>query len=823
MSTHEPSYTDLAPGATLGARAKSNARSEDARSKYENAMYARAHTRARGALETVKLQLAALLALSGALDLWALQRNGFANAYYSAAVRSMSSSWHDFLFASMDKAGVMTVDKPPLALWAQALSVRVFGYHPLSILVPQALFGMATIALVYDLVRRPFGKLGGFAAGLALALTPIAVAVSRHNNPDALLVLCSVAAVWCAVRALDPDVIGRQGVHLSGRSGARPGGRHRARLDGRHRARWLALAGVCVGLGFETKMGVALMVVPGIVAACLWVAPLGRLRAIRELGLFGLAALVVGGAWPLLIELTPAGQRPWVSGTKGNRIWELITEYNGIGRLEGQTGGPAGAGGGNMFGGGAGPLRLLNEALGGQAGWLLGFALLSGIGILLASRLRRRDPRGGWLIVVGGAFLVVAVVFSGAGGIFHPYYVSLLAPFAAALTGAGLAQLRDSGRPWRVLAPLAIVAGVVCQIAVLHDYPNELTWLVPVLVVVGAGSAVALVMLRDTATRTAALGCSVLALLIAPAIWAIDTLGYATNGTFPSGGPQSALAGGFGPGGRAFGGARSGPGAQGLGGPGGSAAGASNGTAGGPGAAPLFGSPGAQTASGGGEGPPRPPAGGAGAPAGGPGGVGGAPGGGGGSAGLGGVGGAPGGGLPGGGGGGAIGAPLGNGTTIGLAIAYAKSHGGGTVAVDSQSQAASEIVAKDADVAGIGGFSGRESEVSVAWLADEVNKGAIRWVLSEGDAQQSARGGVQSKSQVQSASRGLGGPGLPGDSRQGAREAIRAASEACKRVTFSSSTTSAGALANAGTGASAGEVALYDCAGLGHALDTFSR
>ena len=82
--------------------------------------------------------------LAGVLNLWALSRNGWANDYYSAAVRSMSTSWHDFLFASLDHSGVMTVDKPPLALWVQALSVRVFGYHPLAILVPQALMGMAT-------------------------------------------------------------------------------------------------------------------------------------------------------------------------------------------------------------------------------------------------------------------------------------------------------------------------------------------------------------------------------------------------------------------------------------------------------------------------------------------------------------------------------------------------------------------------------------------------------------------------------------------------------------------------------------------------------
>jgi 4-amino-4-deoxy-L-arabinose transferase-like glycosyltransferase len=688
-------------------------------------------------LGSAKLQLAALLSLAGGLNLWALSRNGWANTYYSAAVRSMSSSWHDFLFGAMDRAGVMTVDKPPLALWVQALSVRVFGYHPLSMLVPQALMGVASVALVYDLVGRRFGRLGGFVAGLALALTPITVGISRHNNPDALLVLCCVAAVWCAVRALE---------------------------GGRHGTRWLVGAGVCVGLGFETKMAVALMVVPGIVAAWLWVAPHGRRRALGELGLGGLAMVLVGGAWPALVELTPAADRPWVSGTSNDTVWQLISEYNGAGRLDGQTGGPAGLGG-NMFGGTPGPWRLLNSALGGQAGWLLGFALVSGVAVLFASRLRRGDARSGWLIVVGGAFVMVALVFSEAKGIFHPYYVSLLAPFAAALVGAGVAQLRGGGRWARVLAPAAIVVGVVCEIVVLGRYPGQLRWLVPVLVVVGAGAALALVLAHDRAMRTAALGCGVAALLIAPGIWAVDTLGYATSGTFPSGGPQSAsTAGGGGPGGGGFGARVRGVGA----GPGGGV--------------PLFGGAGGAGGPGGpgGEGPPGPP--GAGAP--------GAP------TGVGGAGAGPGARF-GGGAGGPVGAPLGNGQTITAAIAYAKAHGGGMVAVSSQSSAASEIVDENAEVAGIGGFSGRESDVSVAWLAGEVSRGQIRWVLVEGS--------------------GSGGPRLPGDTRQGSRRAMTAVARACVKVTLSSSAGGGEGGAASGQGGE-GASSLYDCAGHAAAL-----
>ncbi|HUB73618.1 MAG TPA: glycosyltransferase family 39 protein [Solirubrobacteraceae bacterium] len=733
-------------------------------------------------------ELAAVMALAAALNLWELSRNGFANDYYAAAVRSMSASWHDFLFASMDRAGVMTVDKPPLALWVQALSVRVFGYHPLSILVPQALMGVATVALMYDLVRRRFGRLGGFVAALALALTPITVAISRHNNPDALLVLCCVAALWCTVRAFE----------------AAPRGRA---------VRWLVAAGALVGLGFETKMLVALVVVPGIAAAWLWAAPAartpegapsgararaaGRLRALGQLLAGGTAMLVVGGVWPLLVELTPASDRPWVSGTSSNTIWSLIFEYNGLGRVDGQAGGPGGVAG-SVFGGATGPFRLLNSALGGQAGWLLGFALVSGVAILAASGLRRSDPRSGWLIAVGGAFATTAVLFSFASGIFHPYYVSLLAPFSAALVGAGAAQLMRGRVNTRVFGPLAVAGGVATELVVLGDYGGQLRWLVPILLVVGLLAALALAAFGELRARGVAVLAALASLLIAPGVWAFDTLGHATNGTFPEGGPSSALASAGGPGG--FGGRGGRPGSPGAGGPGGGfapagaagvagAAGApsvtgASGTARVPGAAGALGTarvPGSTGAaatpgasSGGKTGTTR--SGAAGAPqlfGSGP------------TSGSGGLR------APGGSGarGGALGAPMGA-SVSSTALSYVKHHGGGTIAVESQSNAASAIVRDDAEVAGIGGFSGRESDVSVSWLAQEVRAGKITWVLVE---QEGA---------------GFGGVGAPRtDTRTGSRKAMQAVKQACVAVTLPS--TSAGASGSTGSSSST----LYDCEG----------
>jgi len=638
----------------------------------------RAQTRARS-LTLPRPEMILLAVLAGVLNFWALSKNGWANDYYAAAVRSMSSSWHNFLYGSFDASGVMTVDKPPLALWVQAASVKLFGFHSLSILVPQALMGVASVALVYDLVRRRFGRLGGFVAGLVLATTPIAVAISRHNNPDALLTLCFVAAVWFTVRALE-----------SGRT------------------RWLVLAGVSVGLAFETKMAVALMVVPGIAAAWIWARPRGAQLLRPALASAG-AAIAVGGAWPLLMALTPSSDRPWISGTADNSIWSLIFGYNGLGRISGQAGGPGGGaggggGGGSVFGEAAGPFRLLNAALGGQAGWLLGFALVGGLGILIASRMRRDDARTGWLLAVGGAFVACGVAFSEAKGIFHPYYVSLMAPFTAALVGGGAAQLARGGQHMRILAPLAVVGGVATELVVLHNSAGSLTWLPSVLIVLGSAAVVALAMVTVPRLRVAILAAALALLLIAPASWAVQTLDHKTSGTFPAGGP-SAMAGFGGGGGR--------PGAGAGGGPPGAMAGGQGALG-----APPTGAPSAQ-AGGGNAGP--------------------------------------------GGGGGMFG---GNDASLTAALSYVSENGGGAIAVSSQQGASSTIIDSGANVVAIGGFSGRESEVSVSWLADAVRSGQIRWILVDSSG------------------------GMGNDGRTGSSAVMAAAAEVGTKVTLSSSSSS---------------------------------
>lgn len=753
--------------------------------------------------DRIRPELLVLVAIAALLNLVNLGVNGNANEYYSAAVHSMTQSWTNFFFGAFDAAGLQTVDKPPLAFWIQAASAKVFGFGTWAFLVPQALMGIATTVLVYDLVRRRFGRTAGFVSGLILATTPTAVAVFRHNNPDALLMLCATLALWATVRAFETP----------------------------NRTRWLVLAGVAVGLGFEAKMAAALFTVPAIVAAWLWVRPLGLGRSIKQVAAFSAAAAATGLAWPIAVWLTPEGSRPWISGTSDNSIWSLIFGYNGLGRVLGQDGGPGGntgggpggGGMGGMFGGDTGVLRLLNDSLGSQGGWFLGLAIGGAIVLLLATQLKRADARTGWLIATAGSFATTAVAFSFASGIFHPYYVSALAPFTAALVGAGLATMvgvstaqagilspnavaanptvvddataaredelaaaraayadidpstgkvdlgelpaAPRGGLWkdpvtgaalateqaaraeagalataqasadadggpsvliRAVGGAALVAGAVTEWIVLSD-ATQLGWLKPILIAGTLAAGVALVLSTSRKVRLAAVAGAAGLLLVAPTVWAVQTPGHATQGTFPTGGPESA--GGMG----GPGGGRGGFGGGGMRGNGGTFTPPSGGFPGAQGSAGTSGftppaggfpgRPGQQSRSGAQSGS--------------------------------GTQGAPsfGGGNGGPGGGGMFG---GDQSSVTAALAYIKANGGGTLVVSSQSGAAPQILSTGADVAGIGGFSGRESEVSVSWLAERVASGDVRWVLA-------SSGGLR-------------------DSRTGSNTVMEAVSSTCKAV-----------------------------------------
>ncbi|MEU8639129.1 glycosyltransferase family 39 protein [Amycolatopsis sp. NPDC048633] len=432
---------------------------------------------------------------------WKIGDGQFGNTYYSAAVKSMTGGFTNFLFGSFDPYGVVTVDKPPMALWPQALSVMVFGYHGWALLLPQVLEGVAAVFLLHRTVQRWAGENVALLAAAILALTPVTVIMNRGNNPDTLLVLFLVAAAYAVTRALE---------------------------DGR---KWLWWCAFFVGCGFLTKMLQAWIIVPALVGAYLagTTGPLKR----RLLDVLGAGAvLVVSSFWWIALYDWWPGAKPFMGGSEDGSAWDLVFGYNGFGRLSGN-----GEGGGMMimrngqqtmssFGGDPGPGRMFNDLVGGQISWLLPLSLL----VLVVIGRRWRDA--GWLLW-GGWLLVTTVVFSFAGGIWHPYYTTAMAPAIAAISAAGLALLWRHHR--RTLLPLAIAVTAAWAFVLTSRDTTFYGWTRWAAI----GTALLAVAWLVVAPRRRALVAALVPLLLTPTVWSFAAAQSTSAGTLPAAGPPS--------------------------------------------------------------------------------------------------------------------------------------------------------------------------------------------------------------------------------------------------------------------------------------------
>ncbi|MEU4251468.1 glycosyltransferase family 39 protein [Amycolatopsis sp. NPDC026612] len=438
---------------------------------------------------------------------WKIGDGQVGNTYYSAAVKSMTSGFTNFLFGSFDPYGVVTVDKPPLALWPQAVSVLVFGYHGWALLLPQVLEGVAAVFLLHRTVRIRAGENVALLAAVILALTPVTVIINRDNNPDTLLVLFLVAAAYALTRALE---------------------------DGR---KWLFWCAFFVGCGFLTKMLQAWIIVPALVVAYLagTTGPLGR-RLLDVLGA-GVVLIVSSFWWVALYDWWP-GTKPYLGGSKDGSAWDLVFGYNGFGRLSGQ-----GEGGGmaivrngqltmSSFGGDPGPGRMFNDLVGGQISWLLPPALI----ILAVVAIRRPGNHAGWLLW-GGWLLVTTAVFSFASGIWHPYYTTAMAPAIAAVSAAGLALLWRDHR--RTVLPAVVAVGAAWAFVLTSrdtSFHGWTRWVV-------LGTAAVAVTWLVVAPRRRALVAGLVPLLLTPAVWSFAAAQSTSAGTLPAAGPAPGPAG----------------------------------------------------------------------------------------------------------------------------------------------------------------------------------------------------------------------------------------------------------------------------------------
>ncbi|MCA2227883.1 glycosyltransferase family 39 protein [Nonomuraea aurantiaca] len=430
----------------------------------------------------------------------------------------MGQSWTNFLFGAYDPAGVITVDKPPAALWPQVLSTKMFGLHGWAMILPQVLEGVATVFLLHRTVRLWAGEAAGLLAALVLTLTPITVAINRDNNPDTLLVLTLVAAAYALTRAMRTT------------SGLR----------------WFGGAGFLIGLGFMTKMLAAWMVIPAFAAAWLvgargpWLGRLGKL-------LIGGVVLVVSSLWWVAMVALWPGSRPYIGGSADGSAWDLVIGYNGLGRIFGGEGGFS-----ISFGGAAGLGRLFNDQVGGQVSWLLPLCGVALVLVLAVAVLRWRgitmpgEPlaAAGW--VLWGTWLVLCgLVFATQKGIFHPYYTTQLAPAVAAVTAGfatTLARAHRAGARWALpLGAGAVAVTTAWAYVVIARVPSWNGW---VAWLVGAAGMAAIVLLLPAGRRRrlpAAFGVAVLAVLSAPAAWAISVPGSTSmmGGANPTAGPPT--------------------------------------------------------------------------------------------------------------------------------------------------------------------------------------------------------------------------------------------------------------------------------------------
>ena len=492
--------------------------------------------------------LLGLLVGTGLLYLAGLSRNGWGNEFYAAAVQAGTKSWKAFLFGSLDSSNFITVDKPAGFLWPMELSARVFGLNSWSLLIPQALEGVATVGVLYATVRRWFGPLAGLIAGTVMALTPVATLMFRFDNPDALLVLLITLAAYATTRAVE-----------SGRT------------------RWLVLAGTFVGLGFLAKQLAAFTVLPGLALGYLWAGPPKIGKRIWQLLAGGAAMVAAAGWWVAIVLLTPASSRPYVGGSTDNNFLNLTFNYNGFGRITGNGGGfggtiprdlerllpragreIAGPGGGigGGFGGATGITRLFQADFGGQIAWLLPAALLALTAMLwLSRRAPRTDRTRAAALVWGGWLLVTGLVFSYMSGIIHPYYTIALAPAIGALVGIGSVELWRVRHAWFACAVLAagLVITAIWAWILLDRSPGWFPWLRVVIVVAGvaaAGMIAARRALRPTAgwrrtvLATAPVPLALICGLGASLAYSTDTAATAKSGAVPSAGP--AVAGSFG-------------------------------------------------------------------------------------------------------------------------------------------------------------------------------------------------------------------------------------------------------------------------------------
>lgn len=454
--------------------------------------------------------LMVILLAASVLYVWGLAANGWANAYYSAAVQAGLHDPVSYFFGSSDWGNSVSVDKPPLSLWIMGLSARLFGLNTWSLLLPQAAMTMGSTFLIYRLARRHLPAYAALLSAAVFATTPITVLLARYNNPDPLMVLLMLSAFYAGIRATESG-----------------------------RVRWLYLAAGFLALGFLTKQLQAFMVLPAIVLVyCLYARKSWKKRAVA-LAVAGLLLAAGSLALPIAVDLTPPDSRPYMGGSTTNSMLELTLGYNGIDRILQKDDGRSAALTPQEFHGAdsdAGLFRLFNANYGQESGWLLLPALTVCV-VIVAQAVRRRSAVNP-IFTMGVAVWMVTTYFvlSFMGNSIHSYYTASIAAPLALSIGLGSHMLLSSSWSirWRIGSAAVVVLSAIFSNAMwqLSDsYPEAAG---RALLITGlAAGAVLSVPAPFTWVKPAAAWLGIATLLVGPLICSVVTLSNPQQGSNP--------------------------------------------------------------------------------------------------------------------------------------------------------------------------------------------------------------------------------------------------------------------------------------------------
>ena len=419
--------------------------------------------------------LLAVTALAAAGYAWGIG-NVTLEPFYGAAARSMSTSWHNFVFGAFDPWGTVTVDKLPGALWVQALSLRLFGFHLWAIVLPQVVEGALTVLVLYRAVRRVAGAGAGLAAALVLAVSPVTILLNRGNISDSLLILLLVLAADATTKAFTTGKVGS-----------------------------LVMAGVWVGLAFQAKMLQAWLVVPALFGVYLIAAPATAL--LRRLGHVALALVVmvlVSLSFMTAVTAVPAHDRPYVDGSCDNSIFSQVFVYNGLDRFAAtrvhqqgcsppshflvetaKVGAALGLGTASIP---PGLGRLLHGPFGRDDAWVVIPSVVAAAALLLARRRRPRTDALRAAALLWSGWAVLTWVFFSEGRYLNSYYLAALMPALAALCGLGSATAWRYRRAvaTRLVVLLTVVASTAYALTLVPAAAGVRPWIIASVLIAAA-------------------------------------------------------------------------------------------------------------------------------------------------------------------------------------------------------------------------------------------------------------------------------------------------------------------------------------------------